>query len=207
MHWLLRPVFVLVILALVGPVADTATTLGLDEPTQDVEQRFRAFAAVVDAGVKGRSSRIEIVITRWTKAEENERLLEILEQGGQNAFRRALQDQELTGWVRLPSTTRQTRQELRYAWERTHEETGGREIILATDDIIPFDETWNPDLYSNPHVLLERNLTLIQMELDENDEGAGTAVVGEDLTVRDGHLTVQDLGANPVILDRIQRTN
>ncbi len=198
MHRYSKLVIAAVALLLVAAIGAPATTLGIEEPAQDEEERFRAIAVVMGARTRGRSSNIDIVITRWTTPEQQQELMEILATDDQDALRRALQDQEMTGWMRLPNTTRQ---ELRYAWQTVDPETGGREIMLATDRIIPFVEAWN-----RPRTF-DYDITLIEMELDVHNEGAGIAAVGVRFSFDEGHLTITNFGTNPVNLNRIRRTN
>ena len=162
------------------------------------EERFRAIAVVMGNVATGRNSNIDIVISRWTTPEEREGLLEILMQGDQDAFRQALTKQEMTGWMRLPNTLRQ---EFRYAWVRTQKEDGGREIIIATDRIIPFVEAWN-----RPRSF-DYDISIIEMELDANNEGSGIAAVGVKFKVEGNNLTIENFGTQPVNLNRIRRTN
>jgi hypothetical protein len=166
--------------------------------SQDTEERFRAIAVVMGNFATGRSSNIDIVISRWTTPEQREELLGILMQGDQNAFREALSKQEMTGWMRLPDTLRQ---ELRYAWVRSSRDDGSREIILATDRIIPFVEAWN-----RPRSF-DYDITLIEMELDANNEGSGIAAVGVKFIVEGNKLTIENYGTQPVNLNRIRKTN
>jgi hypothetical protein len=162
------------------------------------EERFRAIAVVMGNVATGRNSNIDIVITRWTTPEEREALLTVLMTEDQNKFREALTKQEMTGWMRLPNTLRQ---EFRYCWVRSQRDDGSREIIIATDRIIPFVEAWN-----QPRSF-DYDITLIEMELDENNEGSGIAAVGIKFKVDGNNLTIENFGTQPVNLNRIRRTN
>ena len=165
---------------------------------QDGEERFRAIAVVMGNVGTGRNSYVDIVITRWTTPEQRQELLEVLMAGDQDAFRQALTQQEMTGWLRFPS---RTRHEFRYAWVRAQREDGSREIILATDRIIPFVEAWN-----RPRSF-DYDITLIEMELDENNEGSGIAAVGIKFKVEGNNLTIENFGTQPVNLNAIRKTN
>ena len=162
------------------------------------EERFRAIAVVMGNMATGRNSNIDIVISRWTTPEERQGLLEILMTNDQNAFREALTKQEMTGWMRLPNTLRQ---EFRYAWVRAQQDDGSREIIIATDRIIPFVEAWN-----RPRSF-DYDVTIIEMELDANNEGSGIAAVGVKFKAEGNNLTIENFGTQPVNLNRIRRTN
>ena len=165
---------------------------------QDTEERFRAIAVVMGNVATGRNSSIDIVISRWTTPEEREELLEVLMTGDQDAFRKALAAQEMTGWLKLPNTLRS---QLHYAWVRSQREDGSREIIMATDRIIPFVEAWN-----RPRSF-DYDISIIEMELDENNEGSGIAAVGVKFLVDGNNLTIENFGTQPVNLNRIRRTN
>ena len=188
-----RPAVAGVIVVLVAAIVAPAIIAA-----QDSEERFRAIAVVMGNVATGRNSSIDIVISRWTTPEEREALLEVLMTGDQNAFRQALTKQEMTGWMRLPDTLRQ---EFRYAWVRSQREDGSREIIIATDRIIPFVEAWN-----RPRSF-DYDITLIEMELDENNEGSGIAAVGVKFKVEGNNLTIENFGTQPVNLNRIRKTN
>jgi hypothetical protein len=165
---------------------------------QDTEERYRAIAVVMGNMAAGRNSYLDIVITRWTTPEQREELLTILMQGDQDAFRDALAGQEMTGWIKLPETLRQ---ELRYAWVRRQDDDGSREIILATDRIIPFVEAWIRGRS------FDYNVSLIEMELDANNEGSGVAAVGVKFKVDGNSLTIENYGTQPVNLNNIRKTN
>ena len=188
-----RPAVAGVIVVLVAAIVAPAIIAA-----QDSEERFRAIAVVMGNVATGRNSSIDIVISRWTTPEEREALLEVLMTGDQNAFRQALTKQEMTGWMRLPDTLRQ---EFRYAWVRSQREDGSREIIIATDRIIPFVEAWN-----RPRSF-DYDITLIEIELDENNEGSGIAAVGVKFKVEGNNLTIENFGTQPVNLNAIRKTN
>lgn len=194
MHEYLRVAAALMAVTLIAAVLVPAVISAQDTE----EERFRAIAVVMGNVATGRNSNIDIVITRWTTPEEREALLEVLMSGDQNAFRQALTKQEMTGWMRLPTTTRQ---EFRYAWVRSQQEDGSREIILATDRIIPFVEAWN-----RPRSF-DYDVSIIEMELDGNNEGSGIAAVGVKFEVDGNNLTIENFGTQPVNLNRIRRTN
>jgi len=165
---------------------------------QDSEERFRAIAVVMGNRATGRNSNIDIVITRWSTPEQRQELLTVLMAGDQDAFRKALADQEMTGWIKLPNTLRQ---ELRFARQTPNSETGGREILMATDRIIPFVEAWN-----QPRSF-DYDVSLIEMELDENNEGSGIAAVGVKFKVDGNKLTIENFGTQPINLNAIRKTN
>jgi len=162
------------------------------------EERFRAIAVVMGNVATGRNSSIDIVISRWTTPEEREELLKVLMTGDQDAFRKALAAQEMTGWLKLPNTLRS---QFHYAWVRTQREDGSREIIMASDRIIPFVEAWN-----RPRSF-DYDISIIEMELDANNEGSGIAAVGIKFKVEGNNLTIENFGTQPVNLNAIRRTN
>jgi hypothetical protein len=165
---------------------------------QDTEERFRAIAVVMGNVATGRNSHIDIVITRWTTPEEREALLTSLMTEDQSTFRDTLAKQEMTGWLKFPQTLRH---EFRYAWVRAQREDGSREIILATDRIIPFVEAWN-----RPRSF-DYDVSLVEMELDANNEGSGVAAVGVKFKVENNTLTIENFGTQPVNLNNIRKTN
>ena len=162
------------------------------------EERYRAIAVVMGNVATGRNSSIDIVISRWTTPEEREELLKVLMTGDQDAFRKALAAQEMTGWLKLPNTLRS---QFHYAWVRTQREDGSREIIMASDRIIPFVEAWN-----RPRSF-DYDISIIEMELDANNEGSGIAAVGIKFKVEGNNLTIENFGTQPVNLNAIRRTN
>jgi len=189
-----RVAAVLMVATLISAVLAPAVISAQD--TQ--EERFRAVAVVMGNMAAGRNSYLDIVISRWTTPEEREELLTVLMTEDQNTFRETLSKQEMTGWVKLPDSLRQ---ELRYAWVRSQREDGSREIILATDRIIPFVEAWN-----RPRSF-DYDVTLIELELDANNEGSGVAAVGVRFKVEGNSLTIENYGTQPVNLNGIRKTN
>lgn len=148
------------ILLLMVSIVTPAALSGLEKPAQNEEERFRASASN-RTYVSPNWSKIDIVINRWTTPEEREALFEVLMAGDQSAFRQALTRQEMTGWIQFRNSPRNVQSspgnaqsnigqgrykppiEFRYAWVRSQSEDGSREIILATDDIIPFRHEWS----------------------------------------------------------------
>jgi hypothetical protein len=153
----------------------------------------------------GRSTTMDITVTRWTTDEEREFLLTELIEKGQEDFIKALQKQEETGFVRVTGRAAELStfpsERLRYA--REFKDGDKRRLVLALDRPISFFEAMRRPRWS------DYNFSLIVIDLDEEGKGEGSLALAVKLAVdrENKRLVVENYGSEPLRLTRVSKTN
>lgn len=170
------------------------------------KQTFNAFAVAMGTSnppviPAGRTSTLQINITRWTTDDERVALLSELLENGQKGLVEVLGKQDETGFVRVTTTGVRRNfpsERLRYAREFPRED-GGRRIVLALDRYISFYEaTFQPRWR-------DYDVTLIVMDVDDEGNGEGQLAMGVQLEINDQRqLVIESFGTEPVRLTRIR---
>jgi hypothetical protein len=133
--------------------------------------RMRAFGVNMSNNLTGANAIFQIVLDRWSTAEERASLLQTVPKG-QDDLVRALQKQSVKGRINIPGWTGPDPQnyrlgwDLRYAWHEPLEE-GGERIVIATDRQMSFREVVN-----NPRTT-DYPFMLIQIHLNKDGKGEG----------------------------------
>jgi hypothetical protein len=158
------------------------------------------FTAVAIGGGGIRSApvatRVDIVIERWSTAEERARLMEALKKG-QNAAIDAMRDFPPVGSIRTPGNLAW---DLRYSHQMPGED-GGRRIFLATDRPMSFAEIVN-----NPEVS-RYPFTFIELRLNGAGEGEGKLSRAARVVVSDDgkFVHLENWETQPVDLSEVKR--
>jgi len=164
-----------------------------DDTTQ-VKETYNANAIALGQGLAGG---LQITITRWTTDEERQALLTALVDQGQEAALKILGKQKETGFMRLPNS-------MGYRLYYAHQIQDGknRRIVLATDRPVTMAEAWRNGRS------LDYAITLVQLQLDENNKGEGTLLFAVKLKVDQEKKTlgVENYGSDPVMLKSVQKT-
>ncbi len=168
----------------------------------EVREEYAAFGVAMGAGVSGV---LEIVITRWSTAEEREMLIKTLVEKGQEETVKALREQKETGFVRtrggrgmgaFPSVR------LHYAYE--FHQDGKRQIIIVTDRPIGMREA------ARSTRSRDYDISALQMELEnsgDEEQGQGTllAAVKLGFDEENKRIEIESLGQQPIRLANIKR--
>ncbi len=186
-------------------VATGIILLMLASPTVAQEQEretFRALARHVGTGPSGQTT-ISINIDRWSTQEEHDHLLEVIMNENNQDISDALGRMDSVGFLRTTGRTqgRGTGSwQFRYARE-TVDADGIRTIRLATDRPILFVEA-----VRQPRRTWDSQTTLIELNVDENGEGAGVLMAGVEFTVdaKTNQITLSHLSSNPVRLEQVR---
>lgn len=158
-------------------------------------EHFAAIAAnISNVGASGLVP-MDIHITRWTTDEEHQHLFETLGKKGQDAFLDELLDQKPAGWAATPTSLRY---DFFYARQDRKAE-GGRRIMMITDRPMLIAER----MTASPS--REYPFTVIEMHLDENDEGRGTLAQLVQLRLVGNILGIDNLASSPVRLNEIRK--
>ena len=158
------------------------------------EEFSAIYSNISNVGAVG-ATPLTIRITRWTDAGEDEKLMSILRDKGNDAFVRELQNAKAVGSIGTPQ---QLPYDLRYA-RQTPTEKGGRRIILMTDRPMAFAERTSSSLSKDYPV------TWIELRLDANDRGEGSISIATRLRLLGNVLGIEDLANQPARLNEVKK--
>jgi hypothetical protein len=190
-------------------LASVASAQDEKDKKEEFKETYEAFAVAMGTSnppviPTGRSTTLQINITRWTTDEEREKLFAILIEKGQEKLVDALQDTEETGFLRVTGSPTMRNpfpsERLRYARQIDLGE-GKRRIVLATDRYISFYEARN-----QPRTR-DYDMSLLIMDVDKDGNGEGQLAMGVRLQVdtEKKTLVVENFGTEPVRLTKIHR--
>ncbi len=149
-----------------------------------------------NAGVQtgGRTSMVDITINEWTSAEERQSFIDYMMEEGTLNLDSKLQETGEKGRMNLRGRMGIN---IRYAYQ--FEKDGGRTIVLASDRPLSAGQAIDQTAASKAH-----NITMAVIELDDSGKGAGTLVVGAELSFgKDGKLEVTTGGQDGVHLGNV----
>ena len=191
-----------VMLAL-GSMALLPSTQAWSQEEEETRETFSAFAVSMGTVAPGASTTFQITLDRWTTDEERNELITLVEKGPEELIE-VLRDQEETGFVRVTGRgagrTRFPSVRLHYA--RDIRIDGKRIIRLATDRPIGMAEA-----VRNPRTM-DYTFSLIELRLDEKNEGDGTLAVGVEMKYdkEKNTLVLENFSSEPVRLTRVRKT-
>jgi hypothetical protein len=176
----------------------TLLSLGLGDQAANVgAEHFTAFA--VDMSNTARAGRnsttVDIAVNRWSSDADRDRLLNILQQKGQDALLDALQGMPVVGYINTPGSLRY---DLHFARQRTDPD-GGRTIVIATDRYITGWEAAN-----RPRTI-DYPFTLIQLKLDRDGNGVGKLSVATKITAKGDTIELENFSSEPVRLTQVKK--
>jgi hypothetical protein len=183
------------------------------QPT--LPERFSTWAVVMGTHASGLNTRLQIKIDRWSTPEEREQLLAKIVELSDSKNRRvmadkqaeALRKQKECGFIRATGAAAarrgSTSERLRYAWQWREEGTGKRRLVLALDRPIDFLELVRGGR------TLDYGITIVVLDLDENNEGSGLLSLGTMVTFDKDteRLTLENYSSEPVRLMNVKKTS
>jgi hypothetical protein len=199
----------LLLIASVLPLGLAAPTAGgslpFQEPTLSLPLRLTTWAVSMANVATGRNAVIDINITRWSTAQERERLITSFMEKKQDGLLRELQKQKPTGRFRIPGWMGPDPQGWRLGWDlryATHVpmEDGGHRILIATDRQMSFAEVRNqPRTVDYP-------FTLIEIRLNRDGEGEGKAAVATQIQYdkKKNTIELENYSTEPVRLQNVK---
>jgi hypothetical protein len=160
------------------------------------KEHFTAFAVdTSNTAPRGAATTtVDIVINRYSSDADRDRLLEALDQG-QDALLKALQKLPVVGYLTTPGSLRY---DIHFARQRPNPD-GGRNIVLATDRYIGMWEA------ANQPRTIDYPFTLIQLQLNKNDEGVGKASIATKITKTDNYIELENFSSEPVRLNNVHK--
>jgi hypothetical protein len=138
---------------------------------------------------------LTIRITRWTSDADHERMMELLRSKGQDAFLRALTDQDAIGSIATPVS-------LKYDFFYARQEPlaeGGRKIFMITDRPMDIAERLNSTRSR------DYPFTVIEMTLDKEGRGQGTLAQLVQLRLLGNFLGIENLATSPMKLADVKK--
>ena len=140
---------------------------------------------------------LKIRINRWTSDEDNERMLGILRDKGQNAFLDALLDAKAVGSISTPTSLKY---DFFYARQSTTPE-GGRRIMLISDRPMTVAER------ASAAQSREYPFTVIDLQLSKDGTGEGTLSQLVQLRLLGNILGIENLATGPMKLSDVKPVN
>jgi len=184
----------------VVPVAAAVLSAGLtlSTPASAQEERFEAWAVNLSNIGTGATSRVDIVITRWSTDAERDRLVKTFTEKNEDALLAELQKvKPPVGYIRTPESVAW---DLRFARQVPLPE-GGRQIVIATDRRIGFREaSQRPRSFDYP-------FTLIELHVDKDGTGEGRASIATKITYDKEKkvLALENYASEPVRLQNVRQ--
>jgi len=164
-----------------------------DEKPQPVAK----FTCVAASMQRGRASRLDIVVTRWSTDEERERLLTTLQEFGRDKLVDELTKiRPTTGYMRTPNSRGY---DLFYARNNVLPD-GSRHVVLATDRYVTFGEA------ATSQRSMQYQVTLIELHLDKDGKGEGKMVPAAKISwdKEQKKLEVENYQALPIDLKGVK---
>ena len=167
------------------------------------KETFEGWALSMGNIATGRNSTVQINITRWSTYDERQELIAMLVEEGSDELLKLLQQQEETGYIRLmgPASRQTAFPSTRLHFARDIRQGGKRIIRLLTDRPIGYYEA-----RSNPRTM-DYKFTIIELRLDEKNEGEGTLAVGVQVEYDKERRTIilENYSSEPIRLSNIRK--
>ena len=183
----------------VAAVVATALLVPLSIYGQNAKEHFTGFAINMNGGPK--TATVDFTIERWSTDAERDQLLAILKEEkdtykANEKLLKALQKMPKVGYIRTTSTLAW---DLRYARQSPLED-GGRRVVLGTDRPIGFAEARNQGR------TMDYPFTIVEVQLDKNDEGVGKILAGTKIFIdKNNNLVLENYGQQPVRFNEIKK--
>ena len=168
--------------------------------------RLSAFAVNMSTAQRGKNTAVmDIRITRWSTAEERERLISTAVEKGQDALLRSLQKMPDHGRIAIPAWTGPDPHNARLGWTlhyafATPGDDGGLRIGIATDRYIG---VW--EAREQPRTI-DYPFTLIEIRLDAEGKGVGKMAVATkiDFDKKTKQMVLENYASEPVRLNEVK---
>jgi hypothetical protein len=173
--------------------------------TNGEKLEITAWAVNMSNIATGANATVEFTIDRWSTSKDRERLITTMQEQGQDALLRVLQDMPSLGRMRFPALQGRDPLNARLGWDLRYAATeplpeGGRKIVVLTDRPIGFREAVN-----RPRTI-DYPFTLIEMRVDRNGEGEGKMSVATKINFDKGRkvIELENYASEPVRLQQVR---
>jgi hypothetical protein len=160
-------------------------------------EHFTAFAVdMSNTAGRTRAGTVDVIINRWSSAQEKDQLVSALREGGNDALLRALQKiKDPAGYIRSGGSIGYP---LRFAWQIPSGD--GRRIIIGTDRPVSFLEaSTHPRTMDYPFMLIE-------LRVDAQGRGQGKLLPLARIQADDDHVVeVENYASEPVRLTEVRK--
>lgn len=173
----------------VGAAQDTTP----QQKTVSTPEEFTAIAAnISNVGAAGLVP-VTIRVERWTGPEEQEKLLDVLRESGQDEFLKALNRAKVVGWISTPTS-------LRYDFYYAHQQPTetGRKIMMITDRPMQIAERMS----ASPS--RDYPFSVIELHVDKDGRGTGTLAQLVQLRLSGNFLGIENLATSPIKLNDVR---
>jgi len=159
-------------------------------------QRFTAFAVSMTNGATGRTSKLELVIDRWSTSADRDDLAAALFEQGPNGLLKRMQAHPRIGFVRVDG---RLGTDIPFARQVEHAD-GTRRVVVVLPRHLSFNEV-NPSSRSEDYPY-----TVIELHLDGVGAGDGKMSVGARVKVNKGsdQIDHEDYTGGAVLLKDVK---
>jgi hypothetical protein len=184
---------------IVGALALALVALPVAAKKKD-DKYLEWFTANAHSIVAGKTTRIEMAISRWTTPEEHQAFKEAVLSTGQEDFQRVLRGEleklPVCGFFRSIDSLAIN---VRYARQVAVE--GGRQILMVAER--PF----LPGEAQSRRQTMEHALSIIVLQLDEKDKGEGTLALGVEVIYNEktDSIELTNLATQPIRLVNVRK--
>jgi hypothetical protein len=171
-----------------------ATVIGTAAQTLGEPERFNTMAIL--GGGRG-TAPLEIAITRWSTAAEEERLVSTLADEGQDKLLDVIRDAPKAGYIRTPGSVGW---DLRFA-QRIEKPDGGERVLVITDRPVGFFEQ------VNQLRTLDYPFSVVTLDVKADGEGEGALSMAARLAAdkESKSVIVENIGYQPIQLVGVER--
>jgi hypothetical protein len=159
-------------------------------------QRFTGLAIDMTNGGTGNSSRVEMVVDRWSTEVERAALATTFDEQGTGGLLKMLRERPRIGYVGVAG---RLGNDVAFARQVLHSD-GSRRVILITPRRLSFNEA------TRDAPTVDYPFTFIELHLDATDAGEGTISVGAKIKLhqKDDLIEHEDFSAGTVFLKGVK---
>jgi hypothetical protein len=158
--------------------------------------RFTAFAVSMTNGSTGRTSKLELVLDRWSTSADRDDLAAALAEQGPNGLLKSMQARPRIGFVHVPG---RLGNDIQFARQVRHSD-GTRRVVIVLPRRLSFNEV-NPSSTTEDYPY-----TVIELHLDAAGAGDGKMSVGARISVNKGsdQIDHEDYTGGAVLLKDVK---
>ena len=159
-------------------------------------ERFTAFAVSMTNGSTGRTSKLELVIDRWSTSADRDDLAAALAEQGPNGLLKRMQARPRIGFVHIAG---RLGNDIAFARQVRHSD-GNRRVVIVLPRRLSFNEV-NPSSVTEDYPY-----TVVELHLDAAGAGDGKMSVGAKITVSKGsdQIEHEDFTGGAVLLKDVK---
>jgi hypothetical protein len=159
-------------------------------------QRFTAFAVSMTNGATGRTSKLELIIDRWSTTSDRDDLAAALAEQGPNGLLKSMQARPRIGFIHVAG---RIGNDIQFARQVQHAD-GTRRVVIVLPRRLSFNEV-NPSSTTEDYPY-----TVIELHLDAAGAGDGKMSVGAKISMNKGsdQIDHEDYTGGAVLLKDVK---